>query len=148
MKEETKAQTTTKGKAAPRIWRVSDEVWEETRPLLPVPKPKKKPGRPRVDDRQVLDGIIHVLGTGCQWKQVPKEFCSGSTCHLRFSQWVQAGVFSQRWAVLLQHYDDLHGLEWEWQAMDSASGKAPGVPKKGCTKQPWGRTRPTAASPG
>jgi len=94
----------------------------------------------------VLDGIIYVLRTGCQWKQVPKEFSSGSTCHKRFSEWAQAGVFAQMWALLLTEYDALHGLDWEWQAMDSAMGKAPGVPKKGPKSRRSGPIRPTAPS--
>ncbi len=75
-------------KSAPTIWRVPDDLWAEVEPLLPPPKPRKKLGRPRVPDRLVLDGILYVLRTGCQWKAVPKEFGSGSTCHLRFSEWV------------------------------------------------------------
>ena len=127
----SKTTSESKPKPAPTIWRVSDEMWQQIQPVIPPPLPKKKAGRPRLDDRRVLDGIIYVLRTGCQWKQVPKEFGSGSTCHLRFSQWVQAGVFAQMWAVLLTCYDELHGIDWQWQSMDSAMGKAPGVPKRG-----------------
>jgi transposase len=101
----TTESRTKKPKPAPTIWRVSDEIWAQIQPLLPPPKPKKKLGRPRADDRIVLDGILYVLRTGIQWKQVPKQFYSGSTCHLRFSQWVQAGVFAKLWAALLRHYD-------------------------------------------
>ena len=44
-------------------------------------------GRPVVSYRKVLDGIVFVLRTGCQWKMLPKEYGSGSTCHRRFQQW-------------------------------------------------------------
>jgi len=121
----------TKPKPAPTIWHVSDAMWQQIQPIIPPLPPKKKLGRPRLDDRRVLDGILYVLRTGCQWKQVPKEFGSGSTVHARFCDWVQAGVFATMWALLLTCYDELHGIDWQWQSLDAAMGKAPGVPKKG-----------------
>lgn len=114
-----------KTKPAPTIWHVPDDLWAEMKPLLPPLKPKKKPGRPRVPDRVVLDGILYVLRTGCQWKAVPKEFNSGSTCHLRFSEWVKVGVFTKLWDILLHRYDELKEIDWKWQSLDSATGKAP-----------------------
>ncbi|MBT9163718.1 MAG: hypothetical protein DDT24_00638 [Chloroflexi bacterium] len=72
-----------------------------------------------------IDGILYVRRTGCQWKTVPKEFSSGSTCHLRFSQWVKASAFAKLWAILLERYDELKGIDWQWQALDSATAKAP-----------------------
>jgi putative transposase len=150
-------QQRSKPKHPPTIWRIPAELWEKIKDLIPPLPPKKKPGRPRVDDRRVLNGILYVLRTGCQRKQVPREFSSGSTCHKRFSEWVQAGVFAQMWAVLLVEYDALHGIDdeqdlrpranWEWQSLDSAMGKAPGVPKKGQRSRRSGPTRPTAPGP-
>jgi len=147
MSESTAVEQLTKPKPPPTIWRVSDELWQQIQPLIPPPPPKKKDGRPRVDERRVLDGIIYVLRTGCQWKQVPKEFSSGSTCHLRFSQWVQEGLFAQIWALLLREYDQLHGIDWEWQSLDGALGKAPGVPKRGHKRRRSAPTPPTGPSP-
>ncbi len=119
-------------KPAPTLWRVPDDLWAEIEPLLPKPGPKKKAGRPRVPDRVILDGVLYVLRTGCQWKAIPKEFSSGSTCHRRFSEWVKAGVFAKLWAVVLDRYDELKGLDWDWQALDSAIVKAPlGGPETG-----------------
>ena len=134
-------------KHPPTIWRVFDKLWQQIQPLLPPPPPKKKPGRPRVQERRIMDGIVYVLRTGCQWKQVPKEFSSGSTVHLRFSEWVQAGVFAKMWALLLQEYDELHGIDWRWQSMDGAMGKAPGVPKKGRRRRRSDPILPTGPSP-
>jgi len=39
-------------------YEISDEFWNKIEPLLPLPKPKKKPGRPRKDDRKILSGIF------------------------------------------------------------------------------------------
>jgi putative transposase len=146
MSESIAVEQPTKPQPSPTIWRLSDELWQQIQSLIPPPPPTKKVGRPRVDDRRILDGIIYVLRTGCQWKQVSKEFSSGSTVHARFSEWVRAGVFAQMWALLLRDYDQLHGIDWEWQSMDGALGKAPGVPKKGHKTRRSVPTPPTAPS--
>jgi transposase len=82
-------------------------------------------GRPPVPYRTCLDGILFVLRTGCQWKRAPKEFGSGSTLHRRFQAWARRGVFKRIWRLLLKEYDELRGIQWRWQAIDSATTKAP-----------------------
>jgi putative transposase len=69
--------------------------------------------------------IIYILRTGCQWKMLPKEYGSGSTCHRWFQQWIVYEVFQKLWVRLLEVYDDLKGIRWMWQSLDSVSIKAP-----------------------
>jgi putative transposase len=109
----------------PRFSDITDEIWKRIKPLLPAAKAKPKGGRPRVDDRRVLAGIVYRMKTGCQWKAIPREFGSGSTCHLRMQQWTQAGVFQRVFEVLLEHYDKRRGIQWTWASLDSAIVKAP-----------------------
>ena len=111
--------------AVPTIWRLPDELWAECRELLPPEKPPGTPGRPAIPRRRVLDGILHVLRTGCQWKAVPREFGSGSTCHRRFQQWVADGTWERLWRDQLQRYDQEQGLGWDWQSADSATVPSP-----------------------
>lgn len=122
------------------IRRVPDDLWKLISPLLPPEKPAGTVGRPIVPYRTVLNGILYVLRTGCQWKMVSKEFGSGSTCHLRFQEWVESGVFLKAWQMLLRRYDEWRGIQWTWQAVDSKS-----VPAPWAAKIP-GRTRPTVAN--
>lgn len=107
------------------LWRIPDDLWAQLRPLLPAEKEPGTVGRPSVPFRTVLNGILYVLRTGCQWKAVPVEFGSGSTCHKRFQEWVALGFFREGWRVLLHHYDELRGIQWTWQAVDSKSVPAP-----------------------
>jgi putative transposase len=107
------------------IRRIPDDLWELIRPLLPAEKAAGTVGRPSVPFRTVMNGILYVLRTGCQWKMVPQEYGSGSTCHKRFQEWVARGVFLQAWQVLLRRYDELRGIQWTWQAVDSKSVPAP-----------------------
>jgi transposase len=109
-------------------YRVSDELWKKLEPLLPKHKNTHRfgGGRPRVPDRQAMDGIFFVLRTGCQWNALNEtDICSSSTAHLRFQQWTAAGVFQRLWAMGLKEYDELQGIDWSWQSMDGAMTKAP-----------------------
>ena len=106
-------------------WRVSDELWERMEPLLPKYRKSKRGGRPRADSRQVLDGILYVLRTGCQWKAIPQEFGSPSTLHQYFQEWTKKGVFFRLWKEALWEYDALEGIDWGWQSLDGAMTKAP-----------------------
>src|SRR5665809_169082 len=82
-------------------------------------------GRPIIPYRKVLDGIMFILRTGCQWKMLPKEYGSGSTCHRRFQEWRQSGIFDKLWTRLLKIYDNKKGIKWNWQSLDSISIKSP-----------------------
>lgn len=115
-------------KAKTTRWKISDELWSKIEPLLPVPvNPHPRGGgKKRVPYRKVMNGILFVLKTGCQWKSLDATgICSGSTAHLRFQEWQRAGVFLQFWQKGLLEYDDLHGIDWKWQSMDGAMTKAP-----------------------
>ena len=65
----------------PTVKKIPDELWDEIRLILPPEKPDNTIGRPAVSFRKILDGIVYVLRTGCQWKMLPKEYGFGSTCH-------------------------------------------------------------------
>ena len=106
-------------------WRIPDELWDRIEPLLPRIRRSRKGGRPPIPFRQVFDGIFYVLRTGCQWKAVPPEFGSGSTLHRRFQACVKRGVFRKLWAAGLMEYDELQGIQWDWQSIDGAMTKAP-----------------------
>jgi transposase len=104
---------------------VPDDLWDLIEPLLPAEPAKPKGGRPRVPDRVVLAGILYRVRTGCQWKALPSDFGSGSTCHLRMMQWARAGVFPKIHETLLRYYDKRRGIKWDFASLDSALVKAP-----------------------
>ena len=107
-----------------KAWRIPDELWNRMEPLLPRVRRSRKGGRPVVPFRPVMDGIFYVLRTGCQWKAAPSEFGSGGTLHRRFQQWVKRGVFRGLWREGLMEYDELCGIQWDWQSIDGAITKA------------------------
>ncbi len=93
--------------------------------ILPKEKPARTAGRPVIPYRKVLDGIIYVLRTGYQWKMLPKEHGSGSTCHRRFQEWDRLDIFKKKWIRLLKIYDYTNGINWTSQSIDSISVKSP-----------------------
>ena len=114
-------------------WTLSDEFWNKVSWLIPryqrdpnkERKRKAGGGRKPPDYRKILEGIFYVLRTGCQWKAMPAEFGKGSNIHRYFQLWEQAGFFEAIWAYALEEYDDLQGLDWEWQSLDGCMTKAP-----------------------
>ena len=123
-----RAGPATKTNPTTGAFQVSDELWEVLAPLIPEPVNTHRfgGGRPRVPDRTCANGICYVLRTGCQWKALDATgICSGSTAHLRFQEWVAAGVFLALWRVGLERYDEVKGLDWSWVSMDGALTKSP-----------------------
>ena len=108
-------------------WRVPDAMWSRIAPLLP-PRKAHPLGchNPRVEDRKAMDAIFFVLRTGCRWNALNATgLCSSSSAHRRFQEWVEAGVFRDLWVQGLLDYDELKGIDWEWQCIDGAMTKAP-----------------------
>ena len=102
---------------------VSDELWAVIAPLLPPVPPKPKGGRPRLDARRVLTGIIFVLKSGIGWELLPSEMgCgSGMTCWRRLRDWNRAGVWARLHRELLQRLADADKIDWSRASLDSAS---------------------------
>jgi transposase len=111
---------------------VSDELWEIVEPLLPEEPPKPQGGRPRVDDRAALTGIVFVLKSGIPWEMLPQEMGCGSgvTCWRRLKEWQEAGVWERLLQALLDRLGEADQIDWARASLDSASVPA----KKGAEK--------------
>lgn len=139
--------TKPKRKDAETIWEVDDKLWKRVSPLLVIDKPRKKSGRPRKDDRTILNGVIWLARTGSQWSALPREYGAKSTVHDRLQEWVSHGAFRAVWLLLLEEFDDLEGIDWIWEAADGCLTKAP-LGKKGlrARRKASGGIRPTGES--
>lgn len=107
------------------FFEVPESLWRRVEPLLPKYPVSPQGGRPRLPMRKVLAGILYVLRTGCQWKAMPREFGSGSAIHDYFQEWTEIGLFEKLWRLALEEYDELIGIDWQWQSLDGALTKAP-----------------------
>ena len=104
-----------------------DELWHEIEPLLPPrPPPSPKGGRPPVDDRDALSGILFVLKTGIPWQALPTEAfgVSGSSCWRRFDEWTDAGVWPELHGRLLNRLGKSGGVNLDRVVVDSQSVRA------------------------
>ena len=70
---------------------LSDEQFARIQPFLP----NKPRGVPRVDDRRVISGIVHVIRNGLMWRDAPERYGPHKTLYNRFIRWSQAGVFDR-----------------------------------------------------
>ena len=64
---------------------LTDDEWAEIAPMLPPAKPG---GNKRlVNLREVVNGLMYILGTGCQWRAIPKDLAARSTVYDYFDRW-------------------------------------------------------------
>lgn len=123
--------------ARTQTWEVSDELWEKVEPLIPKnprnpdKQYKRAPGagrKPRYSNRLYFSAIVYVLRTGIIWNALPREKFEGITSqavHKKFMIWARAGFFPDIWKAGLFEYDELRGIDWEWQSADGTMSKAP-----------------------
>src|ERR1700688_1188002 len=75
--------------------------------LEPVFQPKRRSdgrGRPWRDTRAVLHGVLWILRTGAQWRELPSKYPPYQTCHRRFQSWQRSGLLTR---VLQKLAEDL-----------------------------------------
>jgi putative transposase len=106
------------------IWEIPDSLWAGIELILDQRYPRKATGRPPVELRTVMNGIVFRMRTSCQWNKLPEKFGSDSTVHRWFQRFCADGIFEQLWAQLVDACDDLAGVQWEWQSADGAMSKA------------------------
>ena len=100
---------------------LTDDQWEVIRPLIPA---QGRMGRPRADDRQVLNGILYVLKSGCRWQDLPRQFSHPSTCWRRLKRWEEQGVWDSIFLALLTTLDEQGRLEWHRAFLDGSFAPA------------------------
>ena len=106
---------------------VTDDLWETIEPLLPGRKYRPgKRGRPPVDDRAALTGIVFVLQSGIPWNMLPREMGCGSgvTCWRRLRHWQRRGVWKKLLAAMLQKVGAGPGVDLSKVVLDSQSVRA------------------------
>ncbi len=80
---------------------LTEQQWEQLRPLLPPQKPQT--GRPAIDPRLVVEGMLWVGRTGSSWRELPERFGPWSTVASRYQRWCKEGIWQRILQVLLPH---------------------------------------------
>ena len=109
-----------------------DALWELIRPHLPEHNRRFWGGRPPLDDRKALTGIIFVLKSSIPWELLPQEMgCgSGMTCWRRLRNWQKARVWNKIHQILLAQLPNAEQIDFTRCAVDSATIRAMGGAKK------------------
>lgn len=89
---------------------LTDLEWRVIEGLLPTERGRKS--RPAHDNRQYLNGMLHVLRVGCPWRDMHERYGNWNSVYVRFLRWAEQGV----WDALLETLVEL-GLTDDWQHM-------------------------------
>jgi transposase len=101
---------------------LNDEQWERLQPLLPAQKPRT--GRPNLDHRQVVNGILWILRTGAPWRDLPERYGKWPTVSSRFYRWREAGIWDRVWAQLQSEADEQEQIDWQVHFLDGTVVRA------------------------
>jgi len=82
--------------------------------------PKDTRGKPRVDDHRVINGIVHVLRSGCRWVDAPAAYGPRKTLYNRYVRWADKGV----WTGLFEALASAGGPPTQ-VLIDSSAGASP-----------------------
>jgi putative transposase len=75
---------------------LTDEQWALIKPHIPPDKSgTRKGGRPPVDKRKIVNGLMYFARGGCQWRMLPREFGPWSTVHHYYRLWRRSGLLQE-----------------------------------------------------
>jgi len=109
---------------------VSNEEWAVLEPLLRFRQRTDERGRPPQDARAGLNGVLWILRTGAQWRELPKKYPPYQTCHRRFQQWVRNGQLNKAVRALARELHSYGLLALEEGLLDGTFASA----KKGACR--------------
>ena len=117
-----------------------EDLWSLVAAHLPTHRKSPKGGRPRLDDRATLTGILFVLKTGIPWEYLPRELgCgSGMTCWRRLHEWMKAGVWQRVHEAVLRRLREHDQIMWDRACIDAAS--APAATANATSRRAGGRS--------
>jgi transposase len=99
---------------------MSEVVWARLQPLLPV----HTRGKPRTDDRLMINAILWKLATGAPWRDLPERYGPWSSVHTRFRRWTRAGVWDRIVAAVQRDADAAGQLDWSVHFVDGTVVRA------------------------
>lgn len=97
---------------------LTNAQWQRLQPLLPSQKPRT--GRPGLDHRTVINGILWILRTGSPWRDMPERYGRWQTVSGRFYRWRKDGLWPRILASLQQQADAKGQLNWQLHHVDGS----------------------------
>ena len=82
-----------------RRYELTDDEWNRIRHLLP-PENTGRQGRPRKDNRTIVNGMIWIARSGAPWRDLPERYGPWETVYSRFRKWIEDGIFDNMIRIL------------------------------------------------
>jgi len=102
---------------------LTDKQFKLLAPLLITRR--RSTGRPKADLKEVVDGILYVLSTGCRWRDLPHDYqVSYITCYRYFKQWIKAGKLKGIFEFLKVQANRKNYLHWRNAYLDASVVKS------------------------
>jgi transposase len=109
---------------------LTEAQWKKIAPLLPKPPQHRKGGRPWIENRRVLEGILWILRSGARWQDLPEKYPHPSTCWRRLRDWEEQGVWLRIWRAFLSELNERQQWKWSESFLDGSFAPA----KKGAAE--------------
>jgi len=103
-----------------RRYELTDAQWNLIEDLFP----RQTAGRPRISDRQVLNGILWILCSGAAWRDLPRRYGKWQTVYSRFRRWQESGLFDRILDRLQVELDERGLIDYATWMIDSTSVRA------------------------
>ena len=103
-------------------YELTDRQWQRVAPLLPPQRPRT--GRPNLDHRRILNGILWVHHTGAPWRDLPERYGPVGTVSSRFYRWCQSGMWDHILSALQAEADARGEVDWDLHFVDATLVRA------------------------
>ncbi|MFF4829724.1 IS5 family transposase [Streptomyces sp. NPDC001312] len=87
---------------------LTDQEWELLAPLIP----RARTGRPRVEDRRVINGMVYKIRTGISWRDLPERYGPWKTVYTRFRRYALDGIFTRALQQMQARADAAGDIDW------------------------------------
>ena len=101
--------------------RLSDDAWEQ---IAGAFRPPAAVGRKRKDPREMVDGILYVLRTGCPWRDLPEEFGPWQSVYHWFNAWTGDGTLDEVLHRLVAAHVDVGAIDEDLWCVDGTHVRA------------------------
>lgn len=104
----------------------SDLTLKQFKLLAPLMRSRRRAtGRPRADLKEIIDGILYVLSTGCRWRDLPHDYTvSYVTCYRYFQTWIKSGKLKKVFEFLKHQAHRRNYLHWRNAYLDASVVKS------------------------
>lgn len=103
-------------------YELTEQQWQRLNPLLPPQKPVT--GRPALDHRTIINGILWVLRSGGAWRDLPDYYGKWKTVNSRFYRWTKAGLWARVLTTLQEQADQREEVCWKVHMIDGTIVRA------------------------